>query len=153
VANAAASAFVSLINLLSGGSGLPQMPTAALDSLTTAGSARFNQRFPAGVPASGCGNGCSIVNGVRYYSWTGTQTLTNVLDISDPSLRILGLVFGEANDGLVSACSARLGTHLGDYAQNHLDEVNQVLGLRNLFSTSPVTLYVQHAGRLKNLGL
>lgn len=152
VANAAASAFVSLINLLSGGSGLPQMPTAALDSLTTAGSARFNQRFPAGVPTSGCGNGSSIVNGVRYYSWTGTQTLTNVLDISDPSLGILGLVFGEANDGLVSACSARLGTHLGDYAQNHLDEVNQVLGLRNLFSTSPVTLYVQHAGRLKNLG-
>ena len=45
VANTAAKALVSLINVASGGTGLPQMPTAALDSLSTAGSARFNQRF------------------------------------------------------------------------------------------------------------
>jgi triacylglycerol lipase len=114
VANGAAKALVTLINLTSGGSSLPQMPTAALDSLTTAGSAKFNQRFPAGVPTSGCGNGAELVNGVRYYSWTGTKTLTNLLDVSD-ALAVLGLVFGEANDGLVSACSSRLGKHLGDY--------------------------------------
>ncbi len=153
VANAAAKALVTLINLASGGTSLPQMPTAALDSLTTAGSAKFNQRFPAGVPTSGCGDGAESVNGVRYYSWTGTKTLTNVFDVSDAPLAVLGLVFGEANDGLVSACSARLGKHLGDYSQNHLDEVNQVLGLRDWFATDPVTVYRQHANRLKNQGL
>ncbi|MFN3377259.1 MAG: esterase/lipase family protein [Burkholderiaceae bacterium] len=152
VANAAASALVGLINVFSGGSGLPQMPTAALDSLTTAGSARFNQRFPQGLP-SGCGSGPELVNGVRYFSWTGTKTLTNVLDLSDAPLGTLGLVFGEANDGLVSACSSRLGRHLGDYRQNHLDEVNQLLGLRDWFSPDPVTLYRDHANRLKGLGL
>lgn len=153
LASGAASALVALINLTSGGSGLPQMPTAALDSLTTAGSTAFNRRFPQGVPTSGCGNGAELVNGVRYYSWTGTQTLTNVLDASDALLGVLGLVFGEANDGLVSACSSRLGTHLGDYRQNHLDEVNQLVGLRDWFSTDPVTLYRQQANRLKTAGL
>ena len=144
LANSAATALASLISLTSGGSGLPQLPTAALDSLSTAGSAKFNQRFPAGVPTSGCGNGAELVNGVRYYSWTGTKTLTNVLDVSDAPLGVLGLV---------SACSTRLGKHLGDYRQNHLDEVNQVLGLRDWFSTDPVTLYRQHANRLKVAGL
>lgn len=153
LANTTFTALVTLINLASGGSSLPQLPTAALDSLTTAGSAKFNQRFAAGVPTSGCGNGAELVNGVRYYSWTGTKTLTNVLDVSDGALGVLGLVFGEANDGLVSACSSRLGKHLGDYRQNHLDEVNQVLGLRDWFSTDPVTLYRQHANRLKVAGL
>ncbi|MDP3227738.1 MAG: triacylglycerol lipase [Acidovorax sp.] len=152
VANAAAKALVGLINLTSGGSGLPQMPTAALDSLTTAGLANFNRRFPQALP-SGCGSGAELVNGVRYYSWTGTTPLTNVLDASDGLLSVMGLTFGEANDGLVSACSSRLGKHLGDYRQNHLDEVNQLLGLRDWFSTDPVTLYRQHANRLKQLGL
>lgn len=153
VANTAAKALVSLINVASGGTSLPQMPTAALDSLTTAGAARFNQRFGAGVPSSGCGSGAELVNGVRYYSWTGTRTATNLLDLSDAPLALLGLVFGEANDGLVSACSSRLGKSLGDYSQNHLDEVNQLLGLRDWFATDPVTLYREHATRLKGLGL
>ena len=152
VANSAAKALVALINLTSGGTGLPQMPTAALDSLTTRGLADFNRRFPQGLP-SGCGSGAELVNGVRYYSWTGTQPLTNVLDASDGLLSVLSLVFGEANDGLVSACSSRLGKHLGDYRQNHLDEVNQLVGLRDWFSTDPVTLYRQHATRLKAQGL
>lgn len=150
--NSAAKAFVALINLGSGGTSLPQTPTAALNSLTTAGSADFNRRFPQAVP-SGCGSGPELVNGVRYYSWTGTLPLTNVLDVSDGPLGIMSLVFGEANDGLVSACSSRLGKHLGDYRQNHLDEVNQVVGLRDWFSVDPVTLYRQHANRLKQAGL
>lgn len=152
LANTVTGAFVALINLGSGGTSLPQMPTAALDSLTTAGLARFNQRFPQALP-SGCGSGAGLVNGVRYYSWTGTRPLTHVLDVSDGPLGLLSLAFGEANDGLVSACSSRLGTHLGDYRQNHLDEVNQVVGLVDWWSTNPVTLYRQHANRLKNLGL
>jgi triacylglycerol lipase len=152
VINNAAKAFVALINLGSGGTSLPQTPTAALTSLTTAGSADFNRRFPQALP-SDCGSGAATVNGVRYYSWAGVQPVTNLLDISDASLGILSLVFGEANDGLVSACSSRLGEHLGDYRQNHLDEVNQVLGLRDWFATDPVTLYRQHANRLKLQGL
>ena len=105
------------------------------------------------MPTSGCGSGAELVNGVRYYSWTGTLPLTNVLDASDALLATLSLTFGEANDGLVSACSSRLGKHLSDYRQNHLDEVNQLLGLRDWFSTDPVTLYRQHANRLKQQGL
>ena len=152
VVNNAAKAFVALINLGSGGTSLPQTPTAALNSLSTAGSLDFNRRFPQALP-TGCGSGAELVNGVRYYSWTGTLPLTNVLDISDGALSIMSLVFGEANDGLVSACSSRLGKHLGDYRQNHLDEVNQVVGLRDWFSVDPVTLYRQQANRLKLLGL
>lgn len=152
VASTAATALVGMINLLSGGTGLPQMPTAALDSLTTQGSAKFNQKFPQGIPAD-CSNGAELVNGVRYYSWTGTKTATNLLDPSDAFLVTLGWTFGEANDGLVSACSSRLGKHLGDYRQNHLDEVNQMVGLRDWFSADPVTLYRQHANRLQKAGL
>ncbi len=152
VVNNAAKAFVALINLGSGGTSLPQTPTAALNSLTTAGSADFNRRFPQALP-SGCGSGADTVNGVRYYSWTGTQPVTNLLDVSDGPLGIMSLVFGEANDGLVAACSSRLGKHLGDYRQNHLDEVNQVLGLRDWFAADPVTLFRQQANRLKLQGL
>lgn len=146
------NAFVSLINLGSSGTTLPQMPTAALDSLTTAGLATFNQRFPQALP-SGCGSGAELVNGVRYFSWAGTMPVTNLLDVADGPIGILSLAFGEPNDGLVAACATRLGTHLGDYRQNHLDEVNQVVGLVDWWSVSPVTLYRQHANRLKTLGL
>ncbi len=152
LANTVTKAFVSLINLGSSGGSLPQMPTAALDSLTTAGATRFNQRFPQALP-SGCGSGAELVNGVRYYSWTGVQPVTNVLDALDGPLGLLSLAFGEANDGLVSACSSRLGKHLGDHRQNHLDEVNQLFGITDWWSPSPVSLYRQHANRLKQLGL
>jgi triacylglycerol lipase len=152
LANTVTGAFVSLINLGSGGSSLPQMPTAALDSLSTVGAAKFNQRFPQGLP-SGCGSGAELVNGVRYFSWTGTMPVTNLLDALDGPLGLLSLAFGEANDGLVAACSSRLGRHLGDHRQNHADEVNQLFGLVDWWSASPVTLFRQHANRLKNLGL
>lgn len=152
LASGAARALVALIGLFSGGARLPQMPAAALDSFTTAGMADFNRRFPQGLP-SGCGDGAELVNGVRYYSWTGTRLLTNLLDPTDLPLSLLGLVFDEPNDGLVTVCSSRLGTHLGDYPHNHLDQINQMLGLRGWFSADPVALYRQHANRLKLLGL
>lgn len=152
LANTVVGAFVSLINLGSSGGDLPQLPTAALDSLTTAGAASFNQRFPQGLPAT-CGSGPELVNGVRYYSWTGTEPVTNLLDALDGPLGLLSLAFNEANDGLVAACATRLGRHLGDYRQNHLDEVNQLFGLVDWWSASPVSLYREHANRLKQLGL
>lgn len=145
----------SFIDLLSGG-GNDQDIEASLQALTTEASEAFTANHPYGMPEHYCGQGHEVgANGVRYYSWTGTRVLTNVLDISDPVLATLSLAFmGEPNDGLVSRCSARLGKVIReDYRMNHLDEVNQVLGLRHLFETSPVTVYRQHANRLKNRGL
>ena len=94
MANTAATALVGMINLLSGGTGLPQMPTAALDSLTTQGSAKVQPKISQGIPAD-CGNGAELVNGVRYYSGPGTKTATNLLDPSDAFLVTLGWTFGE----------------------------------------------------------
>ncbi len=152
VANEAVKGLAQLMGVLSGAPDYPQVPKAALDSLSTAGAADFNRRFPEGL-ADGCGDGPSVVNGVRYYSWTGNRVLTNPLDPSDAPLALLWPVHGEANDGLVAVCSTRLGKHLGDYRQNHLDEINHFVGLRDLFSVDPVTLYRQHANRLKQQGL
>ncbi|KJR24914.1 MULTISPECIES: triacylglycerol lipase [Vibrio] len=144
-----------LIGLLSGGSSLEQDPLASLDALTTRGSLRFNQFYPEGIPSSECGEGDLLAaNGVYYYSWTGASTFTNVLDPIDAPMAILGLAFSEPSDGLVSTCSAHLGKVIrDDYKMNHLDEINGLLGIHHLFETDPVTLYRQHANRLKLQGL
>jgi len=146
----------ALINFLSGSSSTtPQNALGALESLNSEGAARFNARYPQGLPTSACGEGAYQVNGVRYYSWSGTSPLTNVLDISDLMLGASSLTFaGEANDGLVGRCSSRLGMVIRDnYRMNHLDEVNQVFGLTSIFETDPASVYRQHANRLKNAGL
>jgi triacylglycerol lipase len=36
---------------------------------------------------------------------------------------------------------------------NHLDEVNQVIGLVSIFESNPTTVFRAHANRLKNAGL
>ncbi len=145
----------SIINFLSGGSGLNQNALAAAKSLSTTGTAKFNQSFPEGVPTSACGEGAYTARGVSYFSWSGAKPYTNVFDIADPALALTSLAFGGAkNDGLVSSCSSHLGRVIrDDYNFNHLDEVNQTVGLVNLFETNPVTLFRQQANRLKNLGL
>lgn len=133
----------------------PQNALGALASLSTAGSASFNSRHPQGKPTTSCGSGANLVNGVRYYSLSGTSVLTNVFDVSDPLMGAGSLVFGfEQNDGLVGRCSSHWGTVLRDnYGWNHLDEVNQFLGLRGLFSSSPSSVLRAQANRLKTLGL
>ena len=111
-------------------------------------------KFPQGLPTTACGEGAYKVNGVSYYSWSGTSPLTNVLDPSDLLMGVSSLTFKDANDGLVGRCSSRLGMVIRDnYRMNHLDEVNQFIGLTSLFETSPVTVYRQQANRLKNAGL
>lgn len=149
------NAFVNLINLLSGGKGLEQDVLAALDTLTTPGSLEFNRHYPEGVPSTYCGQGDALAsNGVYYFSWTGSSTITNLLDPTDIPIGLLGLAFKEPNDGLVAVCSSHLGYVIGThYKMNHLDEVNGLLGIRHLFEVSPVTLFRQHANRLQQLGL
>ena len=142
------------IELLSGDAD-PQNALGALTSLNSAGAAAFNNLHPQGRPTTACGQGAAVVNNVRYYSMGGTSVLTNILDISDPMLGAGSLFFGwEQNDGLVGQCSSHWGVVLRDnYGWNHLDEVNQILGFRGLFSSSPASVYRAHANRLKNAGL
>lgn len=149
---AGVNAFFSLVGIGSGHY-YEQDALAGMYSLTTRGAAEFNQRFPDGVPTTACGTGTELVNGVRYYSWSGTGVLTNVLDPFDYALAATSLLIPSENDGLVPRCSSHLGTVIRDnYAFNHLDEVNQVLGLVG-FLQNPVTPYRIQANRLKNQGL
>ncbi|WP_197057872.1 lipase family alpha/beta hydrolase [Vibrio variabilis] len=150
-----AQGLVTLINLLSGGSDLEQDPLASLDALTTEGSLTFNRYYPEGIPSTECGNGDLLAsNGVYYYSWTGSANFTNVFDPTDGAMMVLGLAFDGPNDGLVASCSTHLGKVIrDDYKMNHLDEINGLLGIHHLFETDPVTLYRQHANRLKQQGL
>lgn len=138
--------------LLSGGD-LPQNALGGLASLNSAGAADFNRRFPGGVPTSACGEGAYSHQGVRYYSWSGTGTITNLLDPSDYGLALSAALTREPNDGLVPKCSSHLGMVIrDDYNMNHLDSVNHVLGLVG-WGTNPVAVYRQHANRLKLAGL
>ncbi|MEM9553618.1 MAG: triacylglycerol lipase [Acidobacteriota bacterium] len=142
-----------IVGLLSGTTN-PQDSVAGLESLSEAGAAAFNAVHPAGVPTTACGDGAHIVHGVRYYSWSGTKALTNVLDVSDPALGVAWWFSPEANDGLVGRCSSHLGDVIrDDYRMNHLDQVNQVLGLTYWFESNPKTVFRAHANRLKNAGL
>ncbi|MBD9484163.1 triacylglycerol lipase [Pseudomonas sp. PDM14] len=145
----------SLIHFLSGSpSKAPQNSLGSLESLNSKGAAVFNAKYPQGIPTSACGEGAYKVNGVSYYSWSGTSPLTNVLDISDLLLGASSLTFKTPNDGLVGKCSSHLGKVIrDDYRMNHLDEVNQTFGLTSLFETDPLTIYRQHANRLKTAGL
>jgi triacylglycerol lipase len=154
VVSTAVNALFQLLDITSG-QGYSQNSINGLNQLTTAGAAAFNAQFPSGIPVEGdCGSGRFTVNGIKYYSWGGTGHLTNLLDVTDPLLLLTGALIPGANDGLVGQCSTHLGQVIrDDYPQNHVDEVNQVLGLVGFCVTSPVTLYRQQANRLKNVGL
>lgn len=154
-AAAAAHALSGFISVLSGGSHLPQDPIDSLNALTSEGANQFNQRYPEGLPSTYCGEGpMRAANGVYYFSWSGRSNVTNVLDPVDPALALTGAFFSEPNDGLVGVCSSHLGKVIGThYRLNHMDEVNQSFGIHNLFEINPVTLFSQHANRLKVLGL
>lgn len=146
------NAFFTLVGVGSG-QYYSQNSLAGLASLTTAGAAKFNAKFPQGIPTTSCGQGASVVNGVNYYSWGGTGVVTNLLNPADYFLGLTSVMIPGENDGLVPKCSSHLGQVIrDDYYQNHFDEVNQVLGLVSMFTTSPVTLFRNQANRLKTLG-
>ncbi|ABW66950.1 esterase/lipase family protein [Desulfosudis oleivorans] len=118
----------------------------------------FNRVYSIGRPDCWGGQGAEVgENGVGYYSWSGTQVLTNPLDPSDAALfvaAIAGTLSGEPpeTDGLVNACESHWGKVIRDnYPMNHLDETNLLWGLTNPFFNE-VELYRQHANRLKKAG-
>lgn len=128
----------------------------ALLALSTSGAAHFNAKFPAAMPTSYCGQPASTtVNGIKYYSFSGVGQITSVLDPSDYLLAATGVPFaGESNDGLVSACSSRLGYVIRDnYTMNHLDSADQVLGLTAWGESEPKSIYRAQVNRLKNANL
>jgi len=147
------NAVAELINFLSGGN-FEQDAAAANWSLSHAGAEEFNALYPEGIPTSECGEGDYEVNGVKYYSWSGTGVLTNLFDISDILLGLASLQFDEENDGFVGRCGSHMGMVIRDnYYMNHGDEINWLFGLYSIFDTSPISTYRQHANRLKNAGL
>lgn len=144
-----------VIDFISGG-GYEQDILASMAALTTEESMAFNQRHPDGIPISDCGEGDYLANGIRYYSWSGAKPSTNILDPLDLLTTTTALFFpaGVKNDGLVSSCSSHLGMVIrDDFRMNHLDEVNMLLGLHDIWSTDPLTVFRSHANRLKRAGL
>lgn len=143
-----------LIDLMSGG-GFDQDTAAAARQMSTRGAVVFNQQFPAGIPSTYCGHDAAHeVDGVRYYSWGGDRHVTNLLDPSDALLLMTGTLFGEPNDGVVSVCSQKLGQVTSvNYPMNHLDVVNRIGGLVGAGIPRPLTVWRQHANRLRNAGL
>lgn len=150
---ALANSLGTILDLLTG-TPEPQDSIGALHSLSSAGAAELNQRFPAGLAATRCGPTPTSAGGIPLFSWTGSSVLTNFFDPSDPALGIASLFYSESSDGLVGRCSSHFGRVLRDnFAMNHLDEVNQLFGLVSIFETNPVSVFRSHANRLRNLGL
>jgi len=151
----------------------------SLEALNSVDAAIFNTKYPEGLRQGACqatpyynagswwwpnwvydysvNDGDHRVNGVSYYSWTGTYNPmfdSNILDLADGLLAVTYWTISEKNDGLVGRCSSHLGQVIrDDYTMNHADEINGMFGLRGLWSTNPLQLYKAHAKRLKSAGL
>lgn len=144
------------------GTRLPTDVTASHESLTSAGVALFNSKYPQGLPGTWGGQGEELVNGVRYYSWSGTlqpglsDRGLNRFDGTNVTCRIFARTFIKERgqcDGMVGKFSSHLGTVIGDnYPLDHFDIVNQTFGLVGK-GVDPVKLFVEHAARLKAAGL
>jgi triacylglycerol lipase len=155
----------ALMSLLDTGYQGPKLPVdirASHASLTTAGVALFNERYPQGLPQTWGGQGPEEVGGVRYYSWSGTlqpgktDKGRNLFDGTNRSCRLFARTFvREAGqcDGMVGRYSSHLGTVIrDDYPLDHFDIVNQSLGLVGR-GAEPIRLFVEHAQRLKDAGV
>lgn len=154
-----------LIRLLDSGArgaSLPINASAAHRSLTTEGVGIFNHQYPQGLPRAWGEEGPEEVNGVRYYSWSGTLQ-PGITDQGgnrrDPSnwfcRRFARTFVREAGqcDGMVGRVSSHLGKVIrDDYPLDHLDIVNQHFG-RAGEGVNPISLYVEHLRRLHEAGL
>ncbi|AJJ17997.1 lipase family alpha/beta hydrolase [Yersinia intermedia] len=162
IADAVMNAFGSFLSIMTGRPSLPQDSVAALNSLTSEGVAKFNAKYPQGLPSNWGGEGKEYENGVYYYSWGGVinynpieQGLNNFdpLHISMVALSFLFTKERLQNDGLVGRYSMHLGKVIrSDYSMDHLDAINQTAGVVTS-STNPVQLFVEHVARLTSKGL
>lgn len=155
----------ALMSLLETGYRGPRLPVdihASHESLTTAGVTLFNQRYPQGLPDTWGGHGPEEVNGVRYYSWSGTlqpgktDRGRNLFDGTNRSCRLFAKTFVRETghcDGMVGRYSSHLGRVIGDeFPLNHFDIVNQPWGWVGK-EAEPIRLFVEHAARLNAAGL
>lgn len=136
---------------------LPSDITGYFNSQSTSGAQNFNQKFPLGVPKTECGEGQYFSHKIYYYSFMGNRAFNTALDPSDYIFEAMSRLIiknqGD-NDGMAIRCHARFGKVIKDnYNWNHVDEVNQLLGIRGALSADPVAVYRQHANRLKQQGL
>lgn len=132
------------------------------ESLSCAGVALFNAKYPQGLPAVWGGEGPEEVDGVRYYSWSGTLQpgITdhggNRFDPSNWFCRLFAKTFNREagqSDGMVGRYSSHLGKVIGDqYPLDHFDCINHHFG-RVGTGAQPLRLYIEHAQRLQNAGL
>ena len=158
VAHNIATLFGDFLSLLSGSVNLPQNALAALNALTTEGVGAFNDKFSQGLPSTWGGDGPGKVNGVHYYSWSGVLP-ANGLPSLDPIQgvhRALSQYFmteGQQNDGFVGRFSSHLGQVIrSDYPLDHLSTLRRPAnGLPS--QPDPISLYVEHAARLKAANL
>ncbi|WP_285415743.1 triacylglycerol lipase [Pseudomonas sp. efr-133-TYG-5] len=154
VAQGVATLFADFLSLLSGNAALPQSALAALNALTTEGVGNFNDKYPQGLPSTWGGHGTELVNGIRYFSWSGVLPATgaNAIDSLQGISRALAEYFitePAQNDGFVGRFSSHLGTVIrSDYPLDHLASLRRTAGQR-MTSFDPIELYVEHAARLR----
>lgn len=123
------------------------------------GAAEFNQKYPSAAIPQDCQSAGAFRtnNSVYHYSWTGNAQITNILDVLDSSIVVFGTAIMPSikeHDGLVPLCNSSYGKVIrNDYRLNHFDELNQILGLKGLFAPDPISIFRQHANRLKTQGL
>jgi len=160
VASNVATLFADFITLLGGQERLPSTAVATLAALTTEGVGAFNDKYPQGLPRSWGENGPERVNGVRYYSWSGTlPALPEGFDATHP-LQVFCRAFSQyfiteagQNDGMVGRFSSHLGKVIrSDYPLDHLATLHRPVG-KTARATDPITLYLRHAERLRKAGL
>ncbi|HDL8797038.1 TPA: triacylglycerol lipase, partial [Yersinia enterocolitica] len=162
IVNTIMSAFGVFVSLLSGKPFLPQDFMESIDALTTENVAKFNTKYPQGLPETWGGEGKEFDNGVYYYSWGGVlgyNPLIEGLNNLDPlhhSLVALSLLFTKErnqNDGLVGRYSMHLGKVIrSDYQLDHVDAINQTAGMVSK-DIDPVQLFVNQIELLKSKGL
>ncbi|WP_339447858.1 esterase/lipase family protein [Pseudomonas sp. EA_5y_Pfl2_R50] len=149
-----ATQFANFLTLLSGRRTLPQNAVAALGALTREGVSQFNRTYPQGLPTTWGGQGAEVVDGVRYYSWSGVLPAApteNLLEFNPVHrvCRVLSRHFtveAGQNDGFVGRYSSHLGSVIrSDYPFDHMDSLRRTHGP----SIDPIELYVEQALRLR----
>lgn len=127
--------------------------------MTYASAVAFNKKHPEGAPPveGKPGTNENGGNGVKYYSITGNANGgTNGLDLIDVLLvsPAAKTFFKDVPaDGIVQLSSQYWGKHIKTYPWNHLDQVNQSLGLIGKNAPSPKDVYRSHVQMLASKGL